>query len=400
MDMVTALTAGALRLLDRQVVAESLYGTASAMDEFCDQARRQPLRFCLESHGLPCPDPLDGWTLPDAVWTAICRRQPRLNLYPLGEIAERAVKKTLAALTLQDATHEATLSSPNLREHEIETNLRSSVAGRDVEGLLKPFLTQYFFELSIDFLRRCCRKESRPEHDYSFWYHFSRDGYLVSRRTEQKLRQRLADQCEEKAEAFLPFLRECLEENDFARIEQRICDGLTQAFDTSPPAGTRSESSDKPFVNVVVGSRLPPGAPSRFTVATKRWRRYLLLHADGSNVYFPLDQLEKSIGHRIHSLVRDLLDIGAVVYMSDLYTKRQPHLGRRMGVLMRVRHPEKWSAARAELERAVSFLGRDDFSIHFVKGGGPAHRPRGFPLKSDDRRVCLLSGGRRSGVDS
>lgn len=388
MNMVVALMTGALRALDARVTTQSLYGTTSEVVRFCEKVKRRPLRSCLESYGLPCPDNLDGWTLPDGVWSAICRQRPQLNGYPLGEIAERAVKKTVAELTLKSDAHGPAQASPNVNKGQILGNLRRSIKALGTEGLVKLFLSQYFFELCIDYLRRS-RDDSRL--DYGFWYHFSRDGYFVSLAAEREVRDTLAKQCEEKAELFLPFLAECLEEQDSAWIEQRISEGLAQTFGMSPPIGRGTENPNKPFVNVIVGSKLPPGGPSHFSVGARR--RRLLLHTKRPNVSFSFDALEKSLGHRIHSLVRDLLDIGAVVYMSDLYTKRQPHLGRRMGILMRARHPDIWSGAGAELERAVSFLGRDDFSIHFVKGAGSANRLRRFPVKSDDRCVCLLSGG-------
>lgn len=388
-NMVTPLMARALHSLNSQLTAQSLSGTASEIVDFCGNVQKHPLGTCLERYGLSCPGRLDGWAVPDAIWTAISRRRPQLNCYPLGEIAERAAKKTIVALTLQAGTRSTGEPSLNLHEPETEKNLRRSLSARGIDGLLKLFLGLYFFEICIDNLRR---PREGSQQDFGFWYHFSREGDFVSLAAEQKLRQTLEDQCDEKAGIFLPFLKGCLEEKNFARIEQRISDGFAQVFGAQVPTGAKVEDTNKPFVNVIVGTRsLAELRRKSFAVSKKRKR--FLLHTRASNISFSFDALESCLGHDLHSLIKDLLDIGVIVYMSDQYTKRERHLGRRIGIVMPVRHPEIWSRAHTEVERAVSFLGRDDFSIHFVKRKERRDQLRGFPVKSDSRCVCLLSGG-------
>jgi 7-cyano-7-deazaguanine synthase in queuosine biosynthesis len=383
MTTVTALMSSAVSSLNDRFVAESLCGTARALVEFCDKANLSPLRIVLENEGLACRERLDGWSLPDAVWTAIYRKRPRLCCYPLGEIAERAVKKTIITLTLQAASPEATKASPSQDESAIQKNLLRAWEKLGRKGLLKLFLSHYFFETCIDDLRR---PGDDPDSDSSFEYHFSEGDRMVSLDAERELRQALFHQCERSAARFVPFLLNGSEEVALEDAEQRMKDGFDEVFDESLREGRkrRGQDLDKPFVNVIVGTGRPSRIRQSYTLDEKAKR--FRLHADRPNVSSSFDQL------RPHSLVKDLLDIGVAVYMSDLYTRRGRDLERRIGLLMPVRHPGIWEGARTELECAVSFLGRDDFSIHLVRRKERVQEVD-FSIKSDERCVCLFSGG-------
>jgi len=382
--MINALMSRALSSLNVQVVEESLCGTASAIVGFCNNVKRGSLRVSLESYGLVRSSRLNGWALPDAVWITICLKQPRLNCYPLGAIAERAVKKTIVILSLKNATHKAIEANPNLNEHKIQNNLRRYIKVLGIEGVLKLFLSQYFFELCIDQFRRSW---DNLQFDTGFWYNFSKEGYFAPLKTEREMRQNLLNRCEEKAELFLPFLMRCLKEKDYARSRRAICGGF-KVFGVTLPKGKSIQNLHKPFVNIIVGTKSLSELRKCYVVGKKAKR--FLMHTEDSNVSFSFDALEHLLGHPVHSLIKDLLDIGAVVYMADLHAKREFNLGRRLGILMPVRNPRIWSGARMDLERAVSFLGRDDLSIkHKERMDGF----REFSTKSDSKCVCLFSGG-------
>ncbi|MFX1411760.1 MAG: 7-cyano-7-deazaguanine synthase [Promethearchaeota archaeon] len=308
----------------------------------------------------------------------------------MGEIAERAIKKTVASLAFRAAYPEATEASPNLDEHEMRRILCDFTATRGESELLQLFLGHYFFEICIDELRR---PASDPGSDLSFGYHFSKSGHIVSLAAERTLRQTLVNQCEASATSFLPFLLKSIKARSSARIEQWIGNGFATVFGaqlSESGKDRKRQDSDKPFVNVIVGTRSLARIRESYTVDEGAKR--LLLHTDRSNVSFSFDPLEHWLEHPLHSLVKDLLDIGVVVYMSDLYTKREHDLGRRLGVFMPVRHPTLWSGAHRNLERAVASLGRDDFTIHFVKRKERRDHVD-FSSRSDEQCVCLFSGG-------
>ncbi len=384
MKTITTLISTATRSIDNQVITESLCETTFAIVEFCNKIKKHSLRTSLESYGLVCSDRLNGWVLPDAVWSRICLKYPKLNLYPLGAIAERATKKTIVRLSFFGSGK----NSLNIGEKELLRNLRISIKSLQIKGVLKLFLTEYFFEICIDQNRRTWKD---LKFDLGFWYNFSKDGYFISLSNERKLRQTLANQCEEKAGIFLPFLRKCIKERNFTRNKQRISDGFIKTFGILLSKRENLKNLCNSFLNVIVGTKSLSELRKSYVV-DKNAKRFLLYTKD-PNISFSFDVLEHLFGHPIHSLIKDLLDIGTTVYMADLYTKREFNLERRVSILMPVRHPHIWSNAQKELERAVSFLGRDNFSIKFIKHKEKTDKLRKFSVKSDNRCVCLFSGG-------
>lgn len=386
--MVEGLVKNAVRSLTCEGLTRSLCHSASEIARFSNNLQKYSLRRSLEDYGLPLLMTLDGWRFPAIFWNAICRKFPQLNSYPLGEITERALKKAVSTLML---TSNPSLSVPedlSLTEEQLQQSLRFSIEKLGTKEILKLFLAQWFFEISIRNLRG---KRNDPRFDYSFWYHFSRDGYLVSLNSERRLRERLLNQCSEKAGEFLPYLWESLGEENFSEKERRITQGLLQAFDVQPKKIERKPGPSKPFLNVIVGARSQAKLKAAYRIDTKVTR--LMLHGRDPNVSFNFKTVEDFLGHRVHSLVKDLLDVGAVIYMVDLYAKREKNLARRVGILMPVRHPEIWAQAQAQVERTVSFLARDNIGIHFVKRKEHRDKLRDFSVTPNERCVCLLSGG-------
>ncbi|KKL16534.1 hypothetical protein LCGC14_2494610, partial [marine sediment metagenome] len=312
------------------------------------------------------------------------KKDPELVFYPLGAITERALKKTIIRLSFFASGK----NSLDIDEKELLRNLRISIKKLGIEGILILFLTEYFFEMCIDQNRRSWKD---LKFDLGFWYNFSKDGYFVSLSSQRKLRQTLSKQCEEKAGIFLPFLRKCIKEGDFTRNKQRISDGFIRTFGILLPKRENLKNLRKSFLNVIVGTTSLSKLRKSY-VLSKEIKRFFL-HTEGSNVSLSFNTLERLLGHNIHSLIKDLLDIGTTVYMADLYTKREFNLERRVSILMPVRHPHVWSNAQKEIEKTVSFLGRDNFSIKFIKRKEKVDKLRRFSVKSDNRCVCLFSGG-------
>jgi len=365
-----------------------MYTAASEFAHFCDNLQKHTVRKCLDDYGFPIVTKLDGWRLPDIVWNAICQKTPYVYSYPLGCVTERALKKTVSTLILNAAPGSSVSKGLKLTEEQVQQRLRLSVEKLGAEGVLKLFLAQWFFELAIRNLRG---KRGKKQPDYSFWYHFSRDGHLAPLDSERRLREELLNQCGEKAGQFFPFLQESLREKNSSKIEQRISQGLLQVFGVQPTKVKPKPGPDKPFLNVIVGEQPQTKLEAGYRNDNKVVR--FMLHEKDPNVSFDFERLEEFLGHRTHSLVRDLLDVGVIIYMADLYVKRERNLARQVGILMPVRHLEIWEQARAQLERAVSFLARDNVSIQFVQSNAHRDKLRNFTPKPDKRCVCLLSGG-------
>lgn len=382
------LIGSALKSLSSEDIIRSMYTAASEFTHFCDNLQKHTIRECLDEYEFPIQVTLDGWRFPDIVWNAICHKFPHLNAYPLGCVTERALKKTVGTLILNAAPGSSVSKGLNLTEEQVQQKLRLSVEKLGAEEVLKLFLSQWFFELSLRNLRG---KRGKKQPDYSFWYHFSRDGRLAPLDSERRLREELLKQCGEKAGQFFPFLQESLREKNSLKIEQRISQGLLQVFGVQPTKVKPKPGPDKPFLNVIVGGQPQSKLEADYRIDNKVVR--FMLHGKDPNVSFHFEKLEEFLVHRTHSLVRDLLDVGVIIYMADLYARRGWNLDRHVGILMPVRHPEIWERARAQLERAVSFLARDNVSIHFVQRHERRDELRDFTPKPDERCVCLLSGG-------
>lgn len=390
MKMVKSLLCGAARMLTPRDLADSVCGTTRAFEEFCADMEKKSLRAALKVRGLDNRTPVSVWSLPDAVWVAQSRKHPPLHRYPLGQAAERALKKTIVDLLPQsDGTGPAGLTMI-ADENLIEVFLRSSLKSMDREARLRLLLSNYFFETAIDYLRR--RPSKQKDEDWGYEYHFSRAGRAVSTRAEHRFRQVLAGQCAESAESFLPFLLTALAGSSTS-VEEKIEEGLATVFGAQPKKATsQTVKARKPFVNVVAGSQPPGKLRKSFTLPEDDLMR-LVLDGNRPNVTCKFSVLEKFLGRPLHSLTRDFLEIGAAVYITDIHCKRRSNLKRQVGLVMPVRHLDVWSSAAPFLERAVSELGRDDFAIHFQKRKQTAERITPFDAKSDDRCVCLFSGG-------
>jgi 7-cyano-7-deazaguanine synthase in queuosine biosynthesis len=276
------------------------------------------------------------------------------------------------------------LSSTNRAASEVELLLARNFSA--VEQFAGAFLTSYFLELSLSYLRRP-RGSSRL--DSAFWYHFSRAGDFVSSTSEQRVKDVLREQCRERARALLPLLLWTVE-NDSETGEQKLGEGLLRAFGVSQPdqASPRQDG-----FNVVVGSPTVSVSALARSHATQKNPLKLLLHSPDANVAWSFDPLERFLKKPVHSLVKDLLDIAVVLYMSDLYTLRERELGRRLSILMPVRHREIWSRARAKIARTVAYLGRDEVEIEFVDCGDKQDPVDTLSEASGDGCVSLLSGG-------
>lgn len=359
MNMATTLMNEAGAILKDEPVSESLCEAGKALVGYCGEQYRLD------------PGNLSDLSFPDRVWMEICRQKPRLNFYPLAQFTERAVKKAILSL----------MSNPGVPE----------------KGILQGFLGQFFFEVCIERLRR----KNADEWNWSPGYHFSREG-MKPPEEEKKLRRVLCDQCTALAQAFLPFLESAIALPDAKKARLEIRKGFRETLGMSLVTPKKTLEQHPDFVNLVVGNKL-----SGIDLTVGKWllsaiktsyslsgrTHYLLFNHKHANVVLPYEELKNWVSRPSQSLVKDLVEIGVAVYMADLYTRRRHDLGRKIGLLMPVRHLEIWQAAKGELERAVSFLGWDDFTFHFVAHEEGAQTFVKAEKRLDTACVCLFSGG-------
>jgi 7-cyano-7-deazaguanine synthase in queuosine biosynthesis len=378
LKLSTALMRTAVGRIGHQHIAQSLTQTTQSLMEICDPSKRRSMLVRLARGVRLGSANLDGWTLPDAVWTELCLQQTSLSRYPLGEIAERAVKQAMLLQIVPGVTHKSIGTSHG----SLLSSIRLGTRRFRQSTLLRDFLACYFFDLCVDYLRRpgiLCRG-----------YNFSKKGEMISLVAEHKLRATLAAQSAMWANRILPFLQRARRRKNPADGIGLVGEVLQELFGVAPPGKERSQDCDPRDVNVIVGTR--SSALIRETHTVDKNTHRFLLHDPRPNVTASFETLDEFLQRPPHSRVKDLIDLGVTVYMSDLYTKREHNLGRRLGIFMPLRDCDSWSDAQKEVERAVAYLGRDDVQFHFVKRK-EQKSPRKFTVKPDKRCVCLLSGG-------
>jgi 7-cyano-7-deazaguanine synthase in queuosine biosynthesis len=413
MNMVTSLITSAMVSLKDVQVTETLCEASKALGA-CFENIIGSLKDSApgSEKEKECPDTdmdfagIGAPARPDAVWLYIYRRHPRVYDYPLGEITERAVKKTINVIISRGSAYlyEDVDPSAHPGDNKIREKLVGLMNPDSKDKILQIFLTHYFFEICIDQLRRPFKNDKK---DWCYRYHFSKKGEAVSWAAEKKLRRELLYQCAGKAAIFLEYLQRALEikQEDFRKARLEIRKGFLKIFKFKLPSPPKSEPL--PFVNVAVGNDLQQNAQGKYDLVSGKEplsyyrRKYdiygkcrmFLLDNPRANVGIPYEKLETRIGRKIQSMVKDLLEVGVAVFLSDLYTQRQKGLGRKIGLLMPLRNDGAWEGVKDELERTVSFLGRDDFKIYLEKHGERAQKFKEHSQQSDKDCVCLFSGG-------
>ncbi len=391
-----------------QCFCESLQKAAKEVERFCRTVQNDSLSSFVKKSLESNPDSLNGWILPDALWLSICHDAPDLNLYPLGEIAERTFKKVIITLSFFGNGREKT--NPNVGLNTLQKNLRNSIEEKEVGGVLGLFLKYYLFEICMDYLRR---SRSGAEDDFSYLYHFPEEGHSLSLSDEKGFREQILSQSKKASDQLLPPLLESIHEINSELPGKKLLDHYCRIIDLPEPDQTIP--SQKPSLNVIVSRKSKANLRQHFRLDPNTVR-LLINPAEGSNVTIQYQRIENALAqnHRslggsdasqvaraenktsnaLHSLCKDLLEIGTIVYMADQMVKRAGHLGRHLDIWMPVRHVEIWKKNHDKLAQAVSFLGRDRVNFYFIK-----HTEDTQPLKftkpdgDENRCVCLLSGG-------
>ena len=168
----------ALREVDERELAGFLLGTLDALTAVACAARKR------RDGG--AGQEVASWDFPDAVWQRVLRRDPALASFPLGQIAERAVKRTLATLLRDGGLVPG--SEPAIQAAQLEASLADACRG-DRGRLGRALLAAFLFELALDLLRR---SRSGQAQDSPYRYRF--DGRPILVPVEEELAWRAVSQ--------------------------------------------------------------------------------------------------------------------------------------------------------------------------------------------------------------
>lgn len=329
--------------------------------------------------------PQEPRDLAHCVWDDIRKRYPVAAAFPLGTVAERAVKRQVGwAIRRASAKGKRPGSLKELRG-----SLAASVGLNPVGKLIHRFLSYFLFETVMFALRGRCNNLAM---DYGFWYHWLPDGRMRSFEQETRLRVDIWRESQQlSSELLLAWNRikdpkvSCPTKRDIlATMDEVLGHGLME----SPPWWRRAE----PRPVTVLGLKpSPQQAKEQSPIAFDA--RLIVFHGPNANAQLDISSISQHCGGTPASLLVDLLEIAATVYFADIYVPRDRLLSRDLVLLIPVRHPDLWSANAKALERVVSFLSRNFVEFRFLPLRGEKGSKAKFSLSSDDRCVALFSGG-------
>ena len=379
---VKALIGDALKLVRHQDTIHVLHVLTHELENLRRHSKKGKLLLLLQESGLKLPRKLSLFNSTDLIWQTICRKYPEVYVYPLGEINERSLKSTIGSVIT--ANHPSELHKLCASKSLIK-RLKALFSDVDRDEIIKIFLTNWCFNLAITNLRS---KRTWMPRDLGFAYHFSHQGKFEPFIKHVLLRKTLYSTCQNISAEILPFLG--------SKSIRALNEALEKVFGLKVAKKSVLAQSKKPYVNVVAGTTSKSRLNTDFDVGDPLTR--IVLHGKKKNVYFDFIKIESFIGHDVHTLVKDLIEIGFAVYIADIFVKRQPNLERRLSILMPVRHLKEWTLAQGQLERVISFLGRDKVDIHFIRRKEACDGTSYHHLEDSNKCCCLLSGGLDSTV--
>ncbi|MHA6711008.1 hypothetical protein [Dehalococcoides mccartyi] len=272
---------------------------------------------------------------------------------------------------------------------DVQRHLQEVMRVTKINDLLRLFISLFLFEICISNIRS---RTATGREDYGYSYQFA-DGRMVHISDQLSLRNALLTHCDRLSNKFLPYLKESLNQRSIVSAVSHLSDGVVRVMLKNDVTVRKARVKTKSnYLNVIVGTKSKPSLRSQFSPSEDAIR--IILDGDKRNVTFDFDCFESALGHTLHSLTKDWLEIAFAVYISDICVRRNPDLSRRLHILIPVRHLGTWSKVTTQLERTVSILARDNVRIHFVKKRGkcdPISLLESSP--NENECVCLLSGG-------
>ena len=297
----------------------------------------------------------------------------------MGTVAERSVKRFLA--TLVSTKLQGTAS-----------RFDDYVCGRRPWMALAEYTTHWLFEAALLNLRG---SSDKLVDDYGFWYHLRPDGKPRTLHEEVEVRSGLFEQARQFAcllmELWKLWAKSAPEHRTFP-LPKEVVTAFHRVFGVWPKPSSAWAKPRGVRPLTVIGKRadVEQGALSE-RIALHH--KVIAAQGPNANVRVDYESLTRHCGRKLHSLLRDLLEIAAIVYVSDIHLPRNDLFARDLTYLIPVRHPEVWKGQADALARIVSFLSYNAARFEFVQGEGRRSPKKDFSPKEDERCVALFSGG-------
>lgn len=120
----------------------------------------------------------------------------------------------------------------------------------------------------------------------------------------------------------------------------------------------------------------------------------LRLHGPGAKAYVAKDfrQIESEVG-TLSPPLRDLVDIGAAAYLSDMFIPPEQSFYREIEVVIEVRDIDTWRPLSPLIDDALSFLMQSPMHLEFIEGESDGLDEEVAPPTTEFDHVVCLSGG-------
>jgi 7-cyano-7-deazaguanine synthase in queuosine biosynthesis len=320
----------------------------------------------------------DKARLPYTLWAQIREKFPDAASFPLGTVSERAVKRFIIAFLQLDP--------------DVKTGFRleSQIKKRSPAAVMAGYTTTWLFEAAMFNLRG---NSEDLENDFGFWYHWNPGGGLRSLKNEANMRHRLYSQCQEYTSRLMKIWFTSKNAKIGFPGPHEIIHTFCEVFGVSikPPAKWVESGGQRPLT--VLGLK-PKIDVENTTEAIATNHKLITLKGKNANSEIRDKEMIKVCGGDPHSLVRDLIEIATIVYVSDIHLQRGELLERDLVYLIPVRHPDIWNESAQLLSRTVSFLSFNTAEFRFVQSDAKKSRMKTFKVKTDSGKcVALFSGG-------
>ena len=306
----------------------------------------------------------------DEVWAAIVEKYPRAGSFPLGSIAERAVRRCILQF--------------QRRAGDDERAMRRAIAAMTNRDFVHRFIAAALFEAAMLDTRGSSELLDR---DFGFWYHWHVNGAFRTLEEERRTRLRLVQACAHKAGELLYAWVEI--RSSPCPTEEEIDTVLRKVFHLGPSPTLKWR---KPPVTVLGVHATRSIAQRHGPVADDAPE--LVVRGSDATVRLEDRELLEACGGRLDPRVRDLLDIATIFYFADIHIPRDALFARELVFLIPVSDPQLWNRNADTLARIGAFLTGNSVELRFVPGGsGKRVSTRPSSVSDDERCVALFSGG-------